>query len=381
MTKKKLCLITTNLYVVKFFLQPHLKTLSELYDITLILNSIDRNIAQQIDFSGAKLISLPIKREINLLSDLGNLLALIYLFFKIKPDTVQSIAPKAGILAMLSSWLLRIPVRLHIFQGEVWSNKTGYFRWLLKFIDKCTAFLATHLIVVSQSEKEFLAEQKVVGLSKMRVLGKGSISGVNLEQFKPNHILRDATRTELGISSDQHFIIYLGRLNEDKGILDLVLACSKLKAKDQLRLLIIGPDEHELTKKIDRLSNLHNLNTTLLPYVPNPEKYLCASDLLVLPSYREGFGVVLIEAAACGIATIGSDIYGIRDAINHEETGLLFPPGDIEELSKKIEYLITHQDFRNKLGQQARKRVEDFFSQDKVMYEYLKLHQDLLGEV
>jgi glycosyltransferase involved in cell wall biosynthesis len=135
-------------------------------------------------------------------------------------------------------------------------------------------------------------------------------------------------------------------------------------------LLIVGPDEDNIHKSL--VSDIYSDRIIVKGYTSEPEKFMCISDFLCLPSHREGFGMVILEAAACGIPSIGSDIYGIQDAIVHNKTGLLFEKSNPEYLSKSIKILTNNKQLRLKMGQNANKRVLENFSKEFVVKEYLK---------
>ena len=108
------------------------------------------------------------------------------------------------------------------------------------------------------------------------------------------------------------------------------------------------------------------------------EKYLQLSDILCLPSYREGFGSIIIQAAAVGLTSIGSNIYGIRDAILNGKTGLLHEPGNVEEIYNCMKKLLVNQELRNYLSNEAKSRVHNEFSQEIITNEWLKEYSFLL---
>jgi glycosyltransferase involved in cell wall biosynthesis len=196
-------------------------------------------------------VAIPIARPIAPWADLLALLALFRLFRRRRFDLVHSITPKAGLLAMLAGFLAGVPLRLHTFQGEVWVTRRGALRWLLKNLDRLLAWLATDLLVVSDSERKFLIATGLIPAAKSRVLKHGSIAGVDCKRFKADSSARAALRAELGIPADAPVFLFIGRLNRDKGVLDLARAYAALAREDAVcRLLIVGPDEGGLLPQI-----------------------------------------------------------------------------------------------------------------------------------
>lgn len=125
-------------------------------------------------------------------------------------DLVHTITPKAGLLGTIASWIVRCPKRLHTFQGEAWATKRGLYRILLKELDRLVAVLATNIIVVSKTERDFLIKECVISPEKSTVLANGSISGVDLDRFKFNKEVRDDLRFQLGIKDTQIVFCTLG---------------------------------------------------------------------------------------------------------------------------------------------------------------------------
>ena len=170
-------------------------------------------------------------------------------------------------------------------------------------------------------------------------------------------------------------------MTEDKGILDLVKAFD-LVCKDinDVYLILVGPDEGEIITKVNLISS--NRPTILFyDYTQEPEYYMKVSDILCLPSYREGFGNVIIEAAMCGVPSISSSIYGLRDVVENNTTGLTFNVGNIDELSYLIKDLINNQEKRLRLGNEALKRAKYFFSSDLVNNELVDFYNSNLNKV
>jgi glycosyltransferase involved in cell wall biosynthesis len=291
------------------------------------------------------------------------------------------VAPKAVLIGIVTAWLTAIPVRLHTFQGEVWTTRKGLWRRILKFADSLVATLATHILVVSKSEKQFLVNENVIDDKKSEVLGNGSICGVDLQRFKQNEIFRKEIRTKFSIADTDRVLLYIGRLNIDKGVLDLIKAFNVLNAdgKGPLHLIIVGPDEERIYDRSQKLISGNGFKIHFENYTDYPEKYMSAADLLVLPSYREGFGLVIVEAAAAKIPSVGSNVYGISDAITDGETGLIFKVRDIADLAQKISTIIFNENLRKEMGEAAYRRCSLEFSQDKVVDRTLEYYRKILA--
>lgn len=373
--KKKICWIVASPLAIKFFLMDQIFALSKKYDLTVITNTNDLHFLGKL----VRVIPVKIERKISLNSDILAFFRLLIILNKEKFDLVHTLSPKSGLLGMLAAWLNSTPIRIHVFQGEVWASRKGFFRIFLKTLDRCIVYFATNLLAVSRSEAEFLLKEGIVTKKSIKVLANGSICGVDLNRFIQNKIVRSKVRRQYNIKEKDKIILYVGRLTQDKGILDLTRAFLRLALQNSnIHLLIVGPDEEDIKKKIEDLCvNMRN-KIHFSGYSDNPEYYMAASDILCLPSYREGFGLVLIEAAAVGIPTVGSRIYGIIDAIQDGITGLLFRKGDIKDLTEKISIILKNEKLAKSLGNAGRQRVRRDFDCKLILNDLLKFYENLL---
>ena len=224
---------------------------------------------------------------------------------------------------------------------------------------------------------QFLLDEKVTKSAKSHVFAKGSISGVDITKFKPNVDARLAIRNQLKIAEDKLVFLFIGRLNRDKGVMDLAQAFSQLN-NSNLHLLFVGPDEQDMQAEIMKTQS-NQAHIHFIGHTDTPEAYMAAADVLCLPSYREGFGSVLIEAAAVGVPAIASRIYGITDAVVDNETGLLHEPRNVDAIKMLMETVANNEALRNKLGKQARERVVKDFSSELITQAWVDFYQDKLG--
>ena len=350
-------------YAVKAFLFNHLRALSQFYDITVIVNTSNPNFLAEVGIK-AKVISLKISRDISLLSDLTCLIQLIKIFHHERFSSVHSLMPKAGLLSMLAAWITRVPFRVHTFTGQVWETKVGLKRFILKNLDRLVGFLTTVNLSDGHAQLNYLIGEKVISNCKSRVFLRGSIAGVDSFKFKPSIEARLSVRHQLAIPEEAVFFLFVGRLNTDKGVLDLAHAFKQLNVKNTY-LLCVGSDEKNIQPEMMSIVGINNQNIHFIGHTNTPEAYMAAADVLCLPSYREGFNNVIIEAAVVGIPAIASHIYGITDAVIDGETGLLHAPRNIEGIKKSMQTLIENKPLRLKLGNQARARaIKDFDSKD-----------------
>ena len=326
----RLCIVCATPMMIHFFLKEHIRLLSEFSEITIVTNMQNDPQSPALNLP-ARVISLGLQRNIVLRKDISSLMALLALLRREKFDLIWGVDPKAGLLAMSAGWAAAIQKRLFIFQGEVWANKSGIGRFVLKTMDRLIARLATHLLTVGHFEREFLCQQGAT-------LGQGSIAGVDTAKFQPDALMRTEMRDRWGIPEEAVVVLFLGRLNADKGIEDLAHAFrAARKTCPNLWLLMVGPDENGMARRIGAiLDDAAERRHTLIGFTEQPAACFNAADMFCLSSYREGFPVSVLEAAASGLPSIGSDIYGIRGALIHGVTGLLFNAGDRDSLADAL---------------------------------------------
>jgi glycosyltransferase involved in cell wall biosynthesis len=354
------------------FLLEHVRRLSRTCAVTIVANSPDPKLLDDAGVKG-EVVSVPIHRKISLVADMLALLRLIAFFRKSRFDLVCSVTPKAGLLGMSAAFISRVPARVHIFTGQVWATRRGWARRILRAADRTTSVLATDIVIDSNSQRDFLLREGVVSRSKSMVLGGGSICGVDVNRFRADPEARSMRRAALGFSERDFVFVYVGRLTRDKGVLDLAEAFSRIAVRMRtVGLLMVGPDEDGLEDRIKKICESCSHQVAVLGMTDKPEEFMAAGDMLCLPSYREGFGMVVIEAASCGLPAIGTNIYGVTDAIEDEVTGCLYPPGDIEALARAMEEAASNPEIVRSMGERARRRAHALYSQETVSSAYVQ---------
>lgn len=361
---KNICIVTAVPATVNAFLREHASLLSQYYQITIVTN-LDAGLLFELP-ANVNLHSIPIKRSINLFSDLVSLWKLIFFFRRQKFDLILSVTPKAGLLSSIAGCFNFIPIRIHWFTGQVWATKKGIKRKFLKVMDKILASCITDALVDSHSQKTFLYDEGILKKKTGNVLGQGSISGVDTNKFKFDSVVRAELRAELNIDLRDKVILFLGRLNHDKGVYDLIQAFEKLQNNQNVHLVLVGPDEENVEDNFKSTESFSSKNIHFIGHTNCPEKWMSMADIFALPSYREGFGTSVIEAASIGLPSIVSRIYGLTDAVQENVTGLMHKPGNIQEIRSLIEQLLEHDELRNELAENAQARVLSSFKQKDV---------------
>ncbi len=359
---KKICFIVSSPESASSFLQTHMQCLREFFDVHLVANF--KNEAEKKQFEGIICHSACIERPINLFTDFKAIFQLRKLFKKEQFYAVHSVTPKAGLVTALAGKLASIKNRIHIYTGQVWATRTGFMRWMLKSLDKLIAILNTKLLVDGESQRQFLIQNGVLTDKNSFVIADGSICGVDTKRFAFSKDVRKEIRDELKLNDNQLVYVFLGRLNRDKGIGELLEAYNRLAGeKNNTFLLLVGTDEGGYDKHADDYANIkRGVNYLYYGRTPLPERLLHAGDVFVLPTYREGFGSSVIEASCLGLPVICSDTYGVMDAMVDDITGLRCKVADVETLYACMQRLYEDSETRSVLGQNGHKRVVEKFS-------------------
>lgn len=374
---KRVCIVVSTPLTIKAFMLNHIKLLEKEYEVYLI-SSEDMDYKKEYGIS-CKSIKVNIERKIKPFEDIKSFFNLYRLFKKESFDLVLSITPKAGLLSMLAAKFAKIKRRVHFFTGQVWATKSGVKRELFKTIDKLLANSCTNILVDSPSQIAFLEIQRVIKVNSAKSLNRGSISGVDTQKFRFKGKKREELREKYSILDSDTVFMFIGRLNRDKGVLDIDEAFFKLlKKRDDFKLFIVGPDEEMMEERIKTL--LNHERVFRIGYVNDPENILNLCDILILPSYREGFGTIILEAASMGIMSIGSDIYGLVDAIEDKKSGLLHKKGDVEDMIEKYSYILENKELIKEYGDYAKFRVYRDFDSEVISKEFKEYIDSLMEE-
>lgn len=361
---------------VSFFVVTQLKSqIAELGKCgaqVLVVSSHGPELAALDELEGVRYETIEIPRSITPVRDFIGVIQLFLLLKRERIQIVHSTTPKAGLLCAIAGLFAGVRIRLHTFTGQPWVNMKGIKGVLARNSDKLIGKLNTHCYADSHSQKKFLIEQKIIPGIKIDVIGAGSLAGVDTKRFNRVNFTSqqcDGLRRSLGIAVDVPLLLFLGRISIDKGIRELLESFSKLKASgSEAHLLLVGPidiasgaagslSQHD----IDSVAGAHWVDYTSIP-----EAYIAIADVLCLPSYREGFGTVVIEAAAMGVPTVGTSIYGLTDAVVHGETGLLVEPQSVVELTYALERILGDHQLRVSMGNAAKLRAQELFDATKI---------------
>lgn len=374
--RKKICFIVASPLTFKAFMLKHFEYLSKEFDIYIVANFEGVN---DMTFDNVvEVKNIYINRDISLINDLKALYSLYKYYKENQFDSVHSITPKAGLLSALAAKMSGIKNRIHIFTGQVWYTKKGIMRKILIFIDKIISKTNNYILVDGHSQRNFLIENKIVNEKNSKVLGKGSISGVDIIKFNPDFQVKNKVRQEIGIKDDDVVFMFLGRMNIDKGLLELAEAFDFLANENKhAKLLMVGYDEENIEQYYKE--NVNNIDNVIFYGSTNePHTILQACDVFCLPSYREGFGTSVIEASLLEKPVICSDTYGLMDTIIENQTGLRHKVKDVNSLLEKMQELTYDKEKRENLGKNGRIYVKENFDADMISLKWLKFYHSIL---
>ncbi len=376
----RMCIMTTAPITLVFFYKGLLDYFVDKgFEITVI-TSPDKQFINKLS-PRVQYVYIPMIRGISPLKDLWALIRLIGVLKNKRFDIIQYCTPKAAFLGSIASWLCRIPVRLYLMWGIYYTSQAGLLRIVMKMIEKLSCFFSTHISPDSFGNYYFAINEGLCSAGKISVVGEGSASGIDLDRFNPDRLQdkRVEIRKSLNIHSGSIVVGFIGRLCRDKGINELVLVFEELAKKNvALYLLLVGPMEaeiHEFEKSVQYMLQ-YNQNILRVGYQDKPEEFLAAMDIFVLPSYREGFGSVNIEASAMSLPVVSTDTPGTRSSVLDSETGLLVPAKSVDRLKEALETLIDNKGLRERMGKagnQWEKKFEQKSLWEKIYQHRLKL--------
>jgi glycosyltransferase involved in cell wall biosynthesis len=332
-----------------------------------VVASAGRLLERTAQREGVEFRTVPMERGIAPLKDMVSLLRLCLLLWRLRPDVTEFSTPKAGLLGTLAARLTGVPVRVYMLRGLRLEASRGLQRRVLLLAERLAAACAQSVLCNSPSLLRQALALGVAPAGKLHLLGAGSSNGVDTERFSPGP---SPVRHLLGLREDVPVVGFAGRLTYAKGVPDLIEAFERiLEAAPGAHLLLAGwfdAAEDALSRAWKRRIEDHpRIHITGLIYDTAP--YYRAMDLLVLPTWREGFPNVVLEAAATGVPAITTQATGAVDSVLPEVTGLLIPPGYPSAICTAVLELLADPARRRRMGMAARRRVCERFSTQYVL--------------
>lgn len=380
---KKICFVTTIYMTYKAFLKQlsHYLYQTGEYDISLICADEPKAHEDVPEF--VHYIPVRMERGVSL-SMFESIKQIQAVLEREKFDIVQYSTPNAAFYTSIAAKRAKVPVRLYCQWGIRYMGFEGWKRALFKALEKKTCDNSTFIEVESDNIRNFSLKEKLYTPERSCVIWNGSASGVDLTKFNVSRKAqwKKEIREQYNIKDDDIVFSFAARLTADKGINELLEAFLNLSEKyNNIKLLVMGGMDDSGSLKSDLFAKAEKSESIVFTgSVPDVERYYAASDVFVAPSYREGFGLVVIEAESMALPAIVSDVPGQIDAIVPDETGLACTVKSASSLQEQMEKMIADASLRESLGANAQRYVEDNFEQNK-LFGYLKQHRDeLIGE-
>jgi len=377
MSKPKLIRITTVPISVEKLLGKQLTFMTQFFDVTAI--SSDRKRLEEIGRElKIKTFSIEMTRQITPFKDLKSLWLMYWYLRKAKPEIVHTHTPKAGLIGMIAAKLAGVKIRLHTVAGLPLMESMGVKRIMLDFVEKLTYSFASKIYPNSYGLKEFIIKEKFCNESKLKIIGNGSTNGIDLKHFDPelfSEKQKQSLKEELKISENDFVFVFVGRLVKDKGINELVVAFSKLiksiKDKPQMplvKLLLVGELESELDPLFPEVLEEINSNPNIIfvGFQKDVRLYFGISNVLVFPSYREGFPNVVMQAGAMGLPSIVTDINGCNEIIENEENGVVIPTKDEAAIQNAMKIFLENKEYYHNLQSNSRVKIADRYDQNEI---------------
>ena len=376
---KKICYVVTISSTIRAFFIPQLRYLAEHgFDVTVVCSD-DGRIAEELG-STIHFYGVEMPRGLSVIGSIKAISELTSFFKEQAFDLIQYSTPNAALYASVAAKAAGCRVRNYHLMGNRFLGSKGLMRLFLKMMDKLACRLSTSIECVSRSNLELGAKEGVYPPEKATVVWNGSSGGVDLQRFdiRKRAEWRNELRQELGYGEDDFVFGFVGRITRDKGIHELLEAFFQLE--DDSGLFLIGSQEDDGTLDPALWKKAENAPEVLI-HAPTDEveKYYAMIDVLILPSYREGFGNVVIEAAAMGTPAIVSEIPGPIDAVIPGETALVVAPKDVGALAAAMRRMRSN-DVR-KMGAAAAAFAERSFDSRVLCDKILERKQSLLDPV
>lgn len=395
----KLIRITTVPLSLDKLLGDQLKFMANYFDVTAV-SSDEKKLKEVAAKYGVSHYHVEMTRQITPLKDLRALWKLYRFLKREKPAIVHTHTPKAGIIGMLAARLAQVPHRLHTVAGMPLMETGGLKRKILDLVEIVTYKAATKVYPNSHGLYDFIVENKYTAEHKLKVIGSGSSNGININYFSHEQIGADQTvalKKNLKISVSDFVFIFVGRLVGHKGVNELVEAFKGLSAslavndygdsanegvkkKQRVKLLLLGPLEPDLDAlNTDTLAEVEKHPDIIsVGYQQDVRPYLALSNALVLPSYREGFPNVVLQAGAMELPAIVSNINGCNEIITHHHNGLIVPVKDSIALRHAMTQLFTDPILFSRLKQAARPQIIEHYKQEEIWQGLLSEYREHL---
>ncbi|MBC8453446.1 glycosyltransferase [PVC group bacterium] len=379
--KKRICFITTLPVTLKCFVFPQAEyLLNNGWDVTCVCAE-DPDLPQDIP-EGIRYVPFAFKRGIDLWGAPGAIIRLNKFFKRECFNIVQYSTPNAAFYASTAAMLANVPVRLYAQWGIRYVGFKGVLRKIFKLMERWCCRCSTDIQPDSVSNLEFSVNECLYRKNKARVIWNGSACGVDLDRFniEQKNVWRSEFRKKAGLKPEHLVIGFVGSIRRDKGCNELISACrSFFDNSGNARLLLIG--DKGFYDTIDPKLRDWVASSKQVIHIPPSNaipQYMACMDVFSLPSYREGFGMVIVEAESMGVPVVVSNVPGPIDAMRHENTGLAVPVKNTEALAAGLQSLLNDHSKRERFGASAADFARGNFAQENLLRHVLDDKERLL---
>ncbi len=381
---KKVCMITTVSLTLKVFVVETAKYLHKQcgYDVTLICDN-DEDFRDSLP-NYIRYIPVRMARGVDI-TGVKSIMDFIKVFRDEKFDMVQYSTPNAACYASIAARIVKVPIRLYCQWGIRYVGMSGMPRKIFKAIEKMVCRNSTDIRAVSPMNKAFAVSEGLYAEEKAVVVGKGGTIGVDMRQYdiSKKAEYRSTIRKQYSISDNAFVYGFAGRVSADKGCTELLTAFQKItESAPDAKLLIVGPMEGGCGVPTEILEWARESKQVVMTGMVDGSKmaeYYSAMDVLVHPTYREGFGMVLQEAGALGIALITTKIPGASEVMENGVSCLLVEPKDVSELEFAMEKLIADREYSQIIGQAAYERTKQYYNRPIMLESQKADYEELLS--
>ena len=384
--KYTLVRITTIPGSLKGLLKGQLNYMSQYFNV-IGISSPGETLDEVKRFEGIKVYAVPIKRKPSPIADLVSVYRIYSILKKEKPTIVHTHTPKAGFVGMIAAYLANVPLKLHTVAGLPLMTRKGLIKKVLIWIEMITYRFADMIYPNSYGLKDYINSLNIVDPNKIEVIAHGSSNGIDLSFFDPDCISDENVieiKEKHNISNDDFIFIYIGRIVKDKGINELLYATKRLIEKyPEVKLLMLGNFEDQLDPIDTKLKQYayESDNILLVGYQSDIRPYLKLADVMVHPSYREGFPNVVLQAGAFNLPCIVTDINGSNEIIINNYNGIIIPVGDTESLYEAMNKLLQTLEFKQiNTRELISEKYERIFVWRKIFREYMNRLSLKLGK-
>lgn len=377
--KPKLLIATTVPETLATILQGQPKKLSEHFD-TAVVSSAG---GHRLDVEASERFTVNMHRGISPLADLKSIISMMRVIRLFKPDIIHSYTPKAGLVCMVAGFLCGVRTRVHTFTGLIFPTTLNRFkRFVLKQVDALICGCATTVVAEGVGIRNDLVRFNVTR-KPVQIIGHGNIAGLDSAYFDPNLTVvqeaADALSAALNLPTNAFVYLYIGRLNRDKGLKELAEAFVGLDQRTVLWL--VGSLDQTAPPDAATLQLLNNHpRIEHMGFLQDVRGVLARCDVLVLPSYREGFPNVLLQAGAMQKPVLATDVNGSNEIVLPGETGWLVPAKDAATLKQSMTHAMqTSSHERLAMGVMARKRIQSLYERAAYILVLVRFYQSLIN--